>query len=270
LWNESYITKIIHNRSVLGEYQPHLKRDGKRSKISEPILDYFPRIVSDEDFYLAKSKVSDRLLKGGRNAPQAANLIRGLAKCAECGSLLRFKNKGSGETYLQCASSDLKSPICKSSAINYRSVENFIIETVLGPFWASFKSASLKSSATKNTNSDQITVIDAKIDQLKSSILTFADAMESGGKSHTLLARIRTKEAEIESLNLEKETLKTEEAKQKEIEIIRFSETMLLTPKLQPAIGGSLGHCDWPIPASRRVSGVKFIAPVSLSELVQS
>jgi DNA invertase Pin-like site-specific DNA recombinase len=211
LWNESYISKIIHNRAVLGEYQPHLKRDGKRLLINEPIPDYFPRIVSDEDFYLAKIKASERLQKGGRNAPQAANLISGLGRCAECGSLLRFKNKGSGETYLQCASSDLKSPICNSRAINYRSVEKFIVETIVSAHWTTL----LGSPAAKNTNSDRIRAIDAKIDQLKSNIVTFADAMESGGESETLLERILTKEAEIKSLNLEKETVKTKEAKRK-------------------------------------------------------
>lgn len=54
-WNTSYICKILNDRSVIGEFQPHTLSDGKtRTPDGEPIKGYFPRVVSDQLFYQAQ------------------------------------------------------------------------------------------------------------------------------------------------------------------------------------------------------------------------
>jgi DNA invertase Pin-like site-specific DNA recombinase len=54
-WNTSYLCKILNDRSVIGEFQPHTLSDGKtRTPDGDPIKDYFPRVVSDQLFYQAQ------------------------------------------------------------------------------------------------------------------------------------------------------------------------------------------------------------------------
>ncbi|WP_245315132.1 recombinase family protein, partial [Bradyrhizobium yuanmingense] len=41
-WHRSYLAKTLENRAVLGEFQPHVKVDGKRVAEGDPIHDYYP------------------------------------------------------------------------------------------------------------------------------------------------------------------------------------------------------------------------------------
>ena len=43
-WQMSYVSKILTNRAVVGEYQPHTKTGGRRVPVGEPISDYFPAV----------------------------------------------------------------------------------------------------------------------------------------------------------------------------------------------------------------------------------
>lgn len=50
-WHRSYLAKTLENRAVLGEFQPHVKVDGKRVPEGEPIEGYYPAIISEELFF---------------------------------------------------------------------------------------------------------------------------------------------------------------------------------------------------------------------------
>jgi DNA invertase Pin-like site-specific DNA recombinase len=108
-WQRSYIAKILSNRAVIGEYQPHKLVGGKRKPVGEPIKDYFPRIIDDELFYRAQQSRSERRISGrGRKGTYLTNLFSGLATCAYCGSRMAFENKGpppKGGTFLVCEAS---------------------------------------------------------------------------------------------------------------------------------------------------------------------
>lgn len=66
-WTTTRIAKIIKNRAVIGEHQP-CRYDGgtygKRVADGAPISDYFPRIVSDEEF--GKAQPAKTGISGGR------------------------------------------------------------------------------------------------------------------------------------------------------------------------------------------------------------
>lgn len=108
-WHRSYVAKTLANRAVLGEFQPHVKIDGKRVPEGEPIVGYFPTIISEELFFQAQHGRSQRKAGGpgsGRKGPGYTNLFTGLAKCAYCASTIAFENKGSGSrggSYLICS-----------------------------------------------------------------------------------------------------------------------------------------------------------------------
>lgn len=95
VWQESYITKITKNRALIGEFQPHKTVNGKRVPEGEPIKDYFPRLMTDEEFALLQDVVSERGRRsGGRRGRYFGNLFTGLVKCGYCGSTMVFIDKG--------------------------------------------------------------------------------------------------------------------------------------------------------------------------------
>src|SRR5271165_5816466 len=59
-WQNSYVKKILDNKSVLGQFQARTKQGRVRNPSGDPILDYFPRIISDELFYRSKEATSRR------------------------------------------------------------------------------------------------------------------------------------------------------------------------------------------------------------------
>ncbi|MDZ7600380.1 MAG: recombinase family protein [Hoeflea sp.] len=108
-WQTSTIAKIVQGRMVLGEYQPHrgTHRQGNRTPDGEPVTNYYPAIIDEETFYLAQGAISERRKQtAGRRGTNGAHLLRGLAKCSECGGPMHILNKGKppkGGVYLACS-----------------------------------------------------------------------------------------------------------------------------------------------------------------------
>lgn len=91
-WRTSYVRSILRDRRAIGEYQP---RDATERKKGDPIPDYYPRVVSDREFYAAQAAVSARRSKQGRIGKNVANLFGGL-----------LRNARDGDTYYAATRSD--------------------------------------------------------------------------------------------------------------------------------------------------------------------
>uniref|UniRef100_UPI003F500569 recombinase family protein n=1 Tax=Caballeronia sp. LjRoot34 TaxID=3342325 RepID=UPI003F500569 len=90
----SYIKKILDNRAVLGDFQPHTLVNGKRIPQGDPAPNYFPRIVSDEEFVLAKTaRQSRRTDSVGRKGQTFSNLFSGLLRCGHCNGSMVYVNE---------------------------------------------------------------------------------------------------------------------------------------------------------------------------------
>jgi DNA invertase Pin-like site-specific DNA recombinase len=103
-WRRSYIKKILYNRAVLGEYQPHTRTETGRVPVGEAIQGYFPAIVAPDVFYKVQQRLAGNRGKGGRTGA-ASNVLTHLVKCAYCGGAMRFEDKGKppkGRKYLTC------------------------------------------------------------------------------------------------------------------------------------------------------------------------
>ena len=79
----SWISHTLQNRATLGEYQPHHYVGGKRVPLGEAVFDYYPRILSDEEWTLARTDIerksaNRRMVHGARNSDRAENLFTGL------------------------------------------------------------------------------------------------------------------------------------------------------------------------------------------------
>ncbi|ANL70406.1 resolvase/recombinase protein [Rhizobium phaseoli] len=105
-WHESYVSKVLTNRAVLGEFQPHRYIDGKRTPYGDPIPGYYPAIVAREQFERIQAGRAVRRVRGaGRKGHNNINLFQGVATCGYCNSRMMIINKGSGPkggVYIRC------------------------------------------------------------------------------------------------------------------------------------------------------------------------
>lgn len=127
--NTTRVTDILKHRGVYGAYEI-FKNDytstRKRISTGEIIEDYYPAIVSKENFDLVQN-----MFEGKRNIRKVVNIFSGLTKCPCCGSNYGYFKQSDKHTFLRCASMSQPKNInekCKNGSINYEKVilPNFI------------------------------------------------------------------------------------------------------------------------------------------------
>lgn len=131
-WQPSTIAKLIRGRAVLGEYHPHTRTDRpsdserpsmpasaagkpaeavvgrqrkKRRPAGKPVLGYYPQIIDEDVWNRANAALRSRRIEQGQAGVERINLLRGLARCVECGARMVIENKspGKGGRKLVCA-----------------------------------------------------------------------------------------------------------------------------------------------------------------------
>lgn len=84
-WQKSYIQKTLNNTAVYGEFQTFLQRDGEMTPV-EVIPDYYPAVLSREQWQIAASSRSSRRMRGGvGKGKNLTNLFSGILHCGYCG-----------------------------------------------------------------------------------------------------------------------------------------------------------------------------------------
>lgn len=89
-WTVGYLTKIVLNRAVLGEYHPmHRPRGTKATSKDIVVLNHFPQAIDPVMF--AKAGAARESRKGVSGAWQIThnNLFSGIAKCKGCGGRMK-------------------------------------------------------------------------------------------------------------------------------------------------------------------------------------
>jgi hypothetical protein len=172
-WHRSYLAKILENRAVLGEFQPHVKVDGRRIPEGNPIRGYFPAIVSEELFFQAQHSRSQRRIGGaGRKGPGYTNLFTGLARCAYCHSTIAFENKGSGTrggTYLVCGNAQ-RGRGCDATRWRYQDFE--------ASFLAFVQELDLESIINANEDAEKRKRVEDELSAIRGELSSVAALME--------------------------------------------------------------------------------------------
>lgn len=183
-WHASYIKKILDNRAVLGEFQPHTLVNGKRVPEGDPAPDYFPRIISDEDFVLAMTaRQSRRTNSAGRKGQTFSNLFSGILRCGYCNGSMVYVNKGHGgprAKLLVCARAKAGKG-CHYVPWEYPQFERSVLTYCKGLDFDTFLQ-------TRDTVKSELAALSARIAVLESSITDneqrqahLLEAIESGG-----------------------------------------------------------------------------------------
>jgi DNA invertase Pin-like site-specific DNA recombinase len=89
-WSDTSIHRILRDRRVVGEYAPG-KKAGKIA--GDPIPDYYPRIISDEEFEDVQDAMADRKNHPGRVSMKCVNPFSGLLRSAPDGGTCFVKSK---------------------------------------------------------------------------------------------------------------------------------------------------------------------------------
>lgn len=96
-WHMSFIQRILHTRTVLGEFQP-CSWNGKESvPDGPPILDYYPAIIPLELWQSVQR--NSKPIPPGRKGPRVSNLFSGLIYDGYTGTSMRHisRRAGSGQ-----------------------------------------------------------------------------------------------------------------------------------------------------------------------------
>ncbi|HXS54033.1 MAG TPA: recombinase family protein [Usitatibacter sp.] len=194
-WFESYITKIIRSRALVGEFQPHHRQNGKSVAVGEPVIGYYPSLISDEEFALLQERVSERGRRSGGNRGRAfPNLFTGLRKCGYCGSTLSYVDKGidlrrnSGDSaynrFLVCNAAKRGTGCRRYLTWNYEKFEDAFFAHATKTDFSHFVRESATTVGSISRGRNQIVIERAKRGQLVASRDRLIEAIASGEGDH--------------------------------------------------------------------------------------
>jgi DNA invertase Pin-like site-specific DNA recombinase len=189
-WTFGTINAILKNASVTGMFTP-------KKAAAAPIPEYYPRIISDAQFYQVREHLLQRRWVPGTNSRRMLNLFSGICSCASCHSMMRVKSasaSNNGKSYLQCllafSGKDCDQPIFPAYAAE-RAILSHLAHTV---------AVQIKNSENVN-HVDPVKVLEHQRQLVKEKIEKLIDALTMTGNSERVAARIAKLEEELDELN---------------------------------------------------------------------
>jgi DNA invertase Pin-like site-specific DNA recombinase len=79
-WSYGYVASLFVKRLVLGEYQP--KKNKQTEKDGDVIRDYYPAVITEEEWLLARAAIEQRKKYKGRIGGERINIFAGILKHA--------------------------------------------------------------------------------------------------------------------------------------------------------------------------------------------
>ena len=187
VWHQSYIFKLLHNRAVIGEYQPEVTVEGKRTA-AEIVENYYPAIIDRDTFELIQDKTQLRRENhAGRKGKKYANLFQGMTRCDVCGARMRYLNHTKDVTrknglrpcalYLACSSSLKKNGCRNKQYYSYLHMENFILSGVMSDIDI-IEAAGMHVERQKQ-NQERVKELDAQLIRVKATIGRMIETLEN-------------------------------------------------------------------------------------------
>jgi len=174
-WHQTGVGRILDNHATYGTFIPILKVGEGKEQVAAPIPNYFPAVISEEDFHIAQRHRTRRIVKG-RKGNRFTNLFNGMCTCEHCFGNMSINYSGppgKQKPILRCYNS-WRGVGCSVPAkyFDYESLERVVLDTV-----REFGISDFVGHKTKNT---ELTAIEEAI-----------------RRSHTALAEIERKEENL-------------------------------------------------------------------------
>lgn len=214
-WHRSTIKELLGSRAVIGEFQPHhyvkveIKVDDKteikikRVPRGDPNPTYYvdaetgEPAISHDLFQRSTRETARRAGKGGRRGTRFANLLSGLAKCAECLGVMTFQNSRADKGYLMCNSARRH-----AGCTNRRTFATVVIDRLIMDDLGGLMLASDDLRDEAQPIRAEIAKLQSGLSSRRSMITNYQAAFEADPAlvGRTALARIATLETEMDDL----------------------------------------------------------------------
>ena len=137
----SWISKLLSNRAVLGEWQPV---DAKGNPVGDPVPGVYPPLLTEEEWRAARQGVERRNRGGVSTGSQRHNLFEGRIFCGCCGGRLGFSQRphrladGTEKffSYLRCLTAERDSKVCGARKRPYD--EDRLLSRIQNFRWADY------------------------------------------------------------------------------------------------------------------------------------
>jgi DNA invertase Pin-like site-specific DNA recombinase len=93
-WMSSYISKILYNPQVMGHFQPHRMEKRKRIPDGSVREDYYPQVITPEEFYSMQQTLRSRCIEKGRIGSIRRNLFTHIAYAGNTDAAMHYVDKG--------------------------------------------------------------------------------------------------------------------------------------------------------------------------------
>jgi DNA invertase Pin-like site-specific DNA recombinase len=129
-WQRSYVGRILANRAVLGEMQPHVLVDGRRVPEGPAKVGYYPPIIDEGLFYRVQAGLAQRRNAPGRRGNNVTSLFSGMLYCAYCRSRASMKSKSGGQERYVICDTHRRGLECEGAWWRYRDLETSFLHFV--------------------------------------------------------------------------------------------------------------------------------------------
>ncbi len=177
-WYNSYVLKILSNPAVYGEYQPFKGHGWKgRKPDGSPIPGYYPAIIPEAEYHLARSILQGRKQPSGPAGKQVY-LFSGLAKDARDSSTLHRTNKGTkGSPLLVSSKAIAGRPGSEYVSFPLEAFERSLLEKLREIDPQSILPGSNEWAERLMTLSARVADLDARIEKIKAALKSNGDVM---------------------------------------------------------------------------------------------
>lgn len=225
-WHPSYIAKILNSPALYGEFQPQIWNRGKLEPYGDPIPDYYPAVMSKEEFLGRKAVRGQRIFGGlgnGRKGADVPNLLSGIAKCGYCGGSMVMATSAAGRKLAPDGVTKVRPPQktlvcdngrrgkgCWAVRWSYQDFEKSFLSFCRGLELKNLLAdAGLADDQERETKSlrEQLDQNLAVIEDKQKKIANLIEAIENGSGSAALSKRLTQLEDEIERLQDDRKTL---------------------------------------------------------------
>lgn len=226
-WQNSYIEKVLNSVSVYGALQLKLQRDGEETELEE-IPDYYPAIMSKEEWLLVAAARKSRRTRGGvSKGNQLSNLFSGLLRCGYCGGPMNMggnsKKRGSGvpkvRKYVACSNAR-RGLGCKYLQWEYSDFEQLVLRFCKTVDLSQVLGVDRRGENELSAEMQRHERIKQEIVGVNNRNQSLLDALEVGGLAEppqSILDRVRANELKLISLK--------DEQRQSAGEILRLTNS---------------------------------------------
>jgi DNA invertase Pin-like site-specific DNA recombinase len=159
-WGKRYLAKILHNRAVLGEYQPHKgSRGPERQPEGEPVSGYYPAVIDEKLWSAAHKAIKSRQQQSsGRPPVLSNNPFSGMLYSALDGAKLHVMGTN-GAAYRYLVSADA---VRKAKGSKWRT---FPLKTFVDGVLSQLREVTA-SSVFQDPGAERVTVLSGRLDEV--------------------------------------------------------------------------------------------------------